>query len=351
MNTFGFEPDFDNLKVTLMGRTGYRVPNMELVIDQEIKDGFLGQPVATLEDEIEFRYQAGYDYAWVSVGMIDPAGTVNKELVKDGDGRHVKGKDKRIWAEEHTGVIKNEQDLESYSWPDPEKLDYSPFVEAKKYLKPGMKIIAVLGKIFTAAWQLMGLENFCMTMYDNPPLIDALVGRIGNIQIKALEKIIRMETVGAVWLADDIAYRTGTMMSMPWLKEKLFPFYRQMADTCQAADKPTIYHSDGNLMEMLDTIIETGFDALHPIEPESMDIYEVRNKVQKKLCLVGNIRVHALATETPEKIKELVKDRIINLGHQGAYCVGSSNSVPNWVPLENYKAMLAASAEFGRIEK
>ncbi len=351
MNAFGFEPDFDNLKVTLIGRTGYRVPNMELVIDQEIKDGFLGRPVVTLEDEIEFRYQAGYDYAWVSVGMIDPAGTVNKELVKDDDDRHVKGKDKRIWAEEHIGLIKNEQDLESYSWPDPEKLDYSPFVEAKKYLKPGMKIIAVLGKLFTAAWQLMGLENFCMMMYDNPQLIDALVGRIGNIQIKALEKIIRMETVGAVWLADDIAYRTGTMMSIPWLKEKLFPFYRQMADICRAADKPIIYHSDGNLMEMLDTIIETGFDALHPIESESMDIYEVRKKVQKKLCLVGNICVHSLATETPEEIKELVKDRIINLGHQGAYCVGSSNSVPNWVPLENYKAMLAASAEFGQIEK
>ena len=99
----------------------------------------------------------------------------------------------------------------------------------------------------------------------------------------------------------------------------------------------------------VDAIIDTGFNALHPIEPESMDIYELRKRIGKKLCLLGNIRVHSLSTETPEAIRELVIDRVVNLGYSGAYCVGSSNSIPNYVPLENYKAMLQASADFGQI--
>ena len=138
MNRYGFEPDFDNLKRVLLGGRGHRVPNMELVIDKEIKDGFMGRAVATLEDEIEFRYKAGYDYAWISIGMIDPAGTVNKDLVKEqlDSERHVEGSDERVWADQHSGRINNREDLESFCWPDPEKLDYSPFAEARRYLKP-----------------------------------------------------------------------------------------------------------------------------------------------------------------------------------------------------------------------
>lgn len=353
MNKFGFEPDFENLRTVLNGGKGYRVPNMELVIDREIKDAFMKKPVITLQDEIEFRYQAGYDYVWISVGMIDPAGTVNKDVVneKKDDEKYFAGKDERLWADEHSGKIKNRKDFESFSWPDPEKLDYSPFFEAGKYLKPGMKIIAVLGKIFTASWGLMGLENFSLTMYDDPKLVSDLVTHIGTIQLKVLKNIVNIDAIGAFWIHDDIAYHTGTMVPADWLKKTIFPFYQEMIDICHKSRKPVIYHSDGDLTAMIDTIIHIGFNALHPIEPESMDIYGLRKKINNKLCLIGNIRVHSLVTESLAYVQDLVKDRIINLGYKGAYCLGSSNSVPNYVPLENYKAMLQINADLGIIPK
>jgi len=349
MNAYGFEPDFENLKTVLMCGRGHRVPNIELVIDREIKDGFLGRPVATLADEIAFRYQAGYDYAWVTVGMIDPAGTVNKELVQDSDERHFKGKDTRVWADEHEGTIRTPADLETFPWPEADRLDFSPFVEAEHLLKPGMKLIAIVGKVFTAAWQLMGFENLCMGMYEKPDLVEELIRRVGRIQVEVFKKVVQFDTVGAVWVPDDIAYHSGPMVPPEWFIEKVFPYYKTMGDICREAGKPFIYHSDGDMEQMIDTVIDAGFNALHPIEPESMDIYAVRQRVGKRLCLLGNIRVHTLSTGTPDDVRRLVKDRVLNLGHQGAYCVGSSNSVPNYVPLENYKAMLQASADFGKI--
>ena len=349
MNRYGFEPDFENLKTVLMGGRGRRVPNIELVIDQEIKDGFLGRSVDTLADEIEFRYQAGYDYAWVSVGMIDPAGTVNKERVQESDQMHFEGKDQRVWADEHSGAIRTMADLDSYPWPDAEKLDYSPLVDGRDLLKDGMRLIPILGKIFTAAWQLLGFERFCELIYDEPRLVQALVQRIGETQLAVFRKVVEFDTVGAVWVPDDIAYHSGTMLPPQWLVENVFPFYKTMGDICRQAGKPFIYHSDGDLREMIDTIIDSGFNALHPIEPESMDIYALRKRVGARLCLLGNIRVHTLSTARPEAIRELARDRIQNLGHQGAYCVGSSNSIPNYVPLENYQAMLQASADFGLV--
>ncbi|MBN2583723.1 MAG: hypothetical protein JXL80_11710 [Planctomycetes bacterium] len=351
MNRYGFEPDFENLRTVLMGGRGHRVPNIELVIDREIKDGFLGRPVTTLADEIEFRYQAGYDYAWVSIGMIDPAGTVNKDLVGKSADKHFKGKDDRVWADEHGGAIATVQDLEAYPWPDPAAIDYSPLADARKLLKPGMKLIAILGKVFTAAWQLLGFERFCELTYDDPALVEQLVRRIGDIQLAVFKRTIEFDTVGAVWVPDDIAYHTGTMLPPPWFIKHVFPYYRAMGRICREAGKPFIYHSDGDMNCMLDEIMAAGFNALHPIEPESMDIYEVRKRVGRKLCLLGNIRVHTLSTAKAPEIRELVKNRVLNLGHEGAYCVGSSNSVPNYVPLENYKTMLQTSAEFGVIDR
>ena len=349
MNRYGFEPDFENLRTVLMGGVGRRVPNVELVIDREIKDGFMGRPVVTLKDDIDFRYEAGYDYAWISVGMIDPAGTVNKELVAKAADRKFAGKDERVWADEHGGVIRTMADFKAYPWPDPEKLDYSPFAEARKYLRPGMKIVAILGKVFTAAWQLTGFEKFCELLYDDPKLVNAMVKKVGDIQAAVCRKVVGFDTVGAVWVPDDIAYHSGPMLPPKWFVENTFPHYARMAEMCRREGKPFIYHSDGDMNAMIDTIIDAGFNALHPIEPESMDIYELRKRVGKRLCLLGNIRVHTLSVGTAPEIRELVRDRVTRLGYEGAYCVGSSNSVPNYIPLANYEAMLEASREFGRV--
>jgi uroporphyrinogen decarboxylase len=349
MNRFGFEADFENLKTVLYGGRGKRVPNIELVIDAEIKGSFLKKPVCGVRDEIEFRYQAGYDYAWISVGMVDPAGTVNKEYVERNASRHFSGEDERTWAEEGSGVIRSREDLAGFPWPDPERLDLSPFEEAAACIPPGMKIIAVLGKIFTASWELLGFERFCELLYTEPAFIEELIERVGSLQVAVCERIAPLGVVGAVWTPDDIAFKTGPLLAPSWFRERLFPHYKKMAEICRGLDKPFIYHSDGDLSSMIDTIMDTGFCALHPVEPEAMDIYDLRKRVGKNLCLLGNVRVDTLSTGTRDEIRALVRDRITRLGYEGAYCVGSSNSVPNYVPFENYLAMLEASAEWGRL--
>jgi uroporphyrinogen decarboxylase len=283
--------------------------------------------------------------------MIDPAGTVNKELVQESEDRHVEGKDRRVWADEHGGLIRDRRDLETYPWPDPESLDYEPFVEASAALKPGMKLVAVLGKIFTAAWQLTGFERFCELSVLDPGFAAALAERVGRIQVEVFRRVMEFDAVGAAWLPDDIAFHTGTLLSPEWFRRHVFPFYREMNAVAKRLDKPVIYHSDGDMTPVLEDILEAGFDALHPIEPESMDIYDLRRRVGRRLCLVGNISVNTLSIGSPEEIRALVKDRVTRLGYEGAYCVGSSNSVPNYVPFENYLALLEASAEYAPVPR
>jgi len=67
------------------------------------------------------------------------------------------------------------------------------------------------------------------------------------------------------------------------------------------------------------------------------------------VCLFGNIDLgYTLTLGTPEMVREEVRQRIRDVAPGGGYCVGSSNSVTNYVPMANYRAMLQAVDDFGR---
>jgi uroporphyrinogen decarboxylase len=79
-----------------------------------------------------------------------------------------------------------------------------------------------------------------------------------------------------------------------------------------------------------------------------MDIKELKEKVGSRICLIGNIDLgYTLTRGTPEEVTEEVKQRIHDIAPGGGYCIGSSNSIPYYVPTKNYRAMVEAALEYG----
>jgi uroporphyrinogen decarboxylase len=120
-----------------------------------------------------------------------------------------------------------------------------------------------------------------------------------------------------------------------------------MGDICRKARLPFLYHSDGVLWEVLDDLVDCGVCALHPIEPIAMDIHEVKRRYGEWLCLVGNVEVDTLSRGTPEQVRGEVRALLREVAPGGGYCLGSSNTVPNYARLENYRAMLEEAWEWG----
>ncbi len=108
----------------------------------------------------------------------------------------------------------------------------------------------------------------------------------------------------------------------------------------QRAGVPFIYHTDGNLWSVFEDFVRRGIQAIHPLEPNSMNALEVKEKYGDRLCLMGNIDLDLLSRGTPRQVQALVRDRIEKLGFNGGYCVGSSNTIPHYVRIENYIAMI-----------
>ena len=346
------QPDFDRVRTALSGDQPDRIPLAEVGIDPKVKAAFLGKPITCLQDEIEFWYYAGYDYVLfgreLGLGFF-PGIRYGRPLQSDEAGTAPK----RAWADEGHGVITNMAEFESYPWPDPAQADYAEYEQAGQHLPAGMKGVFYSGPIFQWIWMLMGFEAFCIALRENIELIRRLFHWVGQTRLQLLENALRrFSDIGAVWILDDIAYSEGLIVSPQLIREFLFPWFRKIRDVCDARDLPLIYHSDGAYWQVLDDILDLGFNAIHPIEPKGMgaDIPELKERIGNRLCLIGGVNLDILIRGTPGDVARETRRMMAMAGQGGGYIVGSSNTVTDNVPLNNYRAMVETALECGQHE-
>jgi uroporphyrinogen decarboxylase len=337
-------PDITQFIATLRRQKAGYVPNAELGIHPKIKEQFLGRPVSTLADEVAFWQLAGYDYVKLQPEVdFNPAGMgAGLQAAYSEDGTVL-----RKWATATSEVIRTPEDLDRYVFPEMGDIGYSRFDRIGTFLPPGLGVVGQYGDIFTMTWEMMGFEGFSMSVFEEPELVEALNSRIGEIVVEMFRRMAAHPVVDALWYSDDIAYAGGLMVSPAVLRRYFFPWLKQVGDIARGAGKPLIYHSDGILYDVMEEIIACGVDALHPIEPKAMVLEEVKNRFGDRLCLIGHVDVDMLARGTVAEVREQVRRNIAVAAHNGGYCAGSGNSIPDYVKFENYMAMLDAVREFG----
>jgi uroporphyrinogen decarboxylase len=349
-----FKPDFERIRMTAHHEEPDRVPLCEALIEYPIQSQFLGREVTPddLRSQVEFWVKAGYDFIPITVGMMTP-GKVTEESSISRVIREVMLKDSpdadddKAWNLELTSFIHSRAEFEKFPWEIAGKLDFGKFHEIEDLLAEGMKAIAVSGKIFTLTWMLMGFNNFAMSLIMDEQLVADVFRKVAEIQFQALTEIFALPHVGAVWVVDDIAFGNGPIISPQALRDHVFPWYREMATRCHENDVLFFMHSDGDLMPIMEDLIELGLDVLQPIDPTCMDIVKVKEMYGDRLCLVGNVANELLRSGRPGEVEAVVKGLIRELAPGGGYCVGSGNSVPDWSKFENYMAMRDTTLKYG----
>jgi uroporphyrinogen decarboxylase len=336
------DPSFERLRRALFCQEVDRVPLAEVLIDEEAKEVFLGRPITDLSTDIEFYVRAGYDYVPLGrriagfPGVWDAAQFENYYEAQRAVGR---GRMK--------GRIADRWDLKHYPWMKREDFDFRILDQAERLLPKKMRVIRYLGPVFQLTWILMGFEFFSYKLADDPGLVEAVFERVSEIVHWEFEDAIDREIVGAIWYLDDIAMKDRLLVSPAFLRKHLFPRIKSMADRCKAKDIPFIYHTDGDVSEVLRDIIEAGVDALHPIDPTTMDIYATKEKVRGQLCIVGNIDLDLLLRGRPDEVAKDTREHLVRLGPGGGYVVSSSNSIHRNVKAENYRALLETTLKYG----
>jgi len=348
-------PDFKRVRTALLlqGEPD-RVPLVELEIHQQIKSAFLGYSLKGPVDEVEFWVRAGYDFIPWGVGMVNMLFRESRKrgnIFKAGKAQYSvleQGENYKLWAQEGKGVITTMEEFEAFEWPTANDFDYSILQALASHMPQGMKIVPYTAGYFLPVYFLMGAETLFMSLYENPDLVQRLFDKVGTIEYAVLEKVVEYDCVGAVWITDDIAYSDNLLVSPKHLRKYVFPWFKRAVDLCKKKSLPVIYHSDGKLYDVLGDLIDCGFNALHPIEPKAMDIAYLKKTVGDKLCLMGNINLaYTLTLGTPQEVANETKQRLCEIGPGGGYCVSSSNSVTEYVPIDNFNTMRETVLRYG----
>ncbi len=337
-------PDIEAFVKTLKrGKADY-VPLAELGIHPTVKEKILGRPINSIKDDVDFWHAAGYDYI-----KLQPDADFNPSKIgmEKKPVEKVDGAFSFNWATEGKGIISDSESFEKYHFPGKEDFGYAKFDQIKSHLPEGLGVIGQYGDIFTMTWEMMGFEAFSFALFENPDLIRTLNDKLGELVLSMFENFAQHDAVDVLWYSDDIAYTNGLLMPPDVLDQYFFPWLKKVGDLARQYNKPLIYHTDGILYDVFDKIIECGVDAIHPIEPKAMEIADVKEKYGDKLCLIGHVDVDILSRGTAEEVRQKVKDNIETAAYNGGYCIGSGNSIPEYVIIDNYKALLEASKEYG----
>jgi uroporphyrinogen decarboxylase len=251
--------------------------------------------------------------------------------------------------EEHRGPITNWQEFAAYPWPDPAQAATRSLEWYEENLPDDMCVIVCghLAHFLAYAMFLMGFETFCYALYDQRDLVQAIVQRLTDIFRVSLERMLRFERVKIVFGKDDMGYRAGTMIRPADLRAMFLPGHRLMATMSHEAGRPYLLHTDGDVGAIMDDLIaDVGIDGKHAFEDTVEDVVDVKAQYGHRVALLGGIDVDFLTRADEAQIRRRVRHTLEKCMPGGGYCLGSGNSVTNYVPLRNYLTMLDEGRRF-----
>jgi len=205
---------------------------------------------------------------------------------------------------------------------------------------------------FEMVKDVLGHEIMLKAMLKQPEWIHDIFDTYTRVAIRMFE-LVEAEgmTCDGAFIYGDMAYNTGPFMSPKHFREFLKPYHKRMFAEFHKRGMPVIFHSDGDIRLVLEDLIESGVDAINPLEAKAnMDVRELAPAYGDRLGFVGGIDVRVLMTNDPDKVREEVRSKLAAAMPYHGYIYHSDHSVPPGVTLETYRTLLDEVRRLGRYD-
>ena len=247
------------------------------------------------------------------------------------------------------GPIKDRSDIEGFDMVS--KLEMEDFARVQYVVdKVGndKAHFVCITDPFKVSWRRRGgMQHLLMDYVLDPGLAHDLARIATDFDMAAMDLAVE---VGAdvIVVPGDLAGEETMIMSPEHYREYIKPYHRELVDHAHGRGVKIVKHSDGNVWPILDDLVEVGFDGIHPIQPQCMDIAEVKAYLSGKACILGNIDCRDLLPfGTEEEVEETVRETIEKAAPEGGYIISSSNSIHPGCNPENYITMVKAAHRYG----
>lgn len=242
-------------------------------------------------------------------------------------------------------------ELEAYPFPDymnDWRHDHLE-TDVQRLRDAGYAVNASLGWVFQTAWTLRTREKLFVDFYENPEFADFLLSRITEIR-KAQAIRFAEAGVDSISMNDDIGMQTSMMISPRMWRRWLRPRVAGLIKAIHHVN-PDIYfryHTDGYFTPVIPDLIEVGVSSLITVQPECMDVFEIKRRFGDLVTLEGTIGLQSeLLSGNPDEVRRMVKRQFENLMPGGGFIASTANGVGPDVPWENLEALFEAIDEYG----
>lgn len=347
------KPDSNRIRKVLL-RLGEpdAVPFYELFADPEVILAVTGKEVYTkkgfdVENYVDFFFRLAYDY--VPVGMNFSYKRLDSLFTED-TAKLTRGK--RGFLDDNHGSIENRKDFGKYKWPIVDSSCARWIDQVAAIIPDGMKIIPGTpgGVLETVMW-IMGYVPFSYALAEDEQLIFDIFEKVGTTHLKAIKACLEspgFDKIVAVAMGDDMGFKHSTMISPDQMRRYLFPWQQSIVKLIHDYELPVILHSCGNLEAIMDDLIDyVGIDAKHSFEDAIISVKDAKRKYGSRIAVLGGVDINYLCVSGQEQVRSYVRDLIEDCAPGGGYALGTGNSVANYIPLENYLAMLDEGIKYG----
>jgi uroporphyrinogen decarboxylase len=246
------------------------------------------------------------------------------------------------------GPISTLADLHAYHRPAIKPADLLALGYSIEKLGGDRAVILSVQCPFRRSWNLVGgMANLLIAYVDSPELVHRLARIVTDYTKEAIDLGIGMGA-DAISLDGDLAFNTNTIMSPDQFRRYIKPYYIELVEHVHGHGLPVFKHSDGDHSRITQDLVETGFDGLHPIQPQCLDIAAMKQEYGDRLCLLGNIDcIGTLVSGSVADVEEEVRRTVEIAAPGGGYILTSSNTIHPDVRAENYIAMVKAVHKYG----
>ena len=202
--------------------------------------------------------------------------------------------------------------------------------------------------IFENSWQPIGFVEFTRFIFQKPDFVKRVINFYTEFYLKYLEGVMQ-SGVEVVLVGDDLAQKTGPMLRPTMIEDLLGESYRRIAETVHKQNRKLVFHSCGNIYQLLDKFVEWDFDGIITMEPTAgVELGKVREHVGHNLALIGNLDVsYLLVKGSQEEVENTVRQAIRDAANGGGYILSAAHSHPYVDPLR-LQWMVEAAHEYGQ---
>jgi uroporphyrinogen decarboxylase len=340
-----FTPDYKHFADVMSNRRPIRLPLYEHIVSPTIMEQILDKSFSSLfgGNEVDLaEYFAHYCrfFKEMTYDVISFEVCIT-EILPDG-GAINGGK---------PGPIQGRSDFESYPWGDLPRLFWDlagpRFDALTSSLPDGMKAVGGVGNgVFEISEDLVGIEYLPFMQVDDPELYTDVYKRIGDVMCTIWSEFIKRYSPAfvACRFGDDLGFKSSLLTNPATLRQHVFPQYRRVIDLVHGSGLPFLLHSCGCIFEVMEDILDLGIDAKHSNEDNIAPFEQWIGDYGKRIGLLGGFDMNFLCTKNESEVFDSVLEhgaryRFLSQG----YALGSGNSIPDYVPVENYLAMIRAA--------